>query len=87
MSSNENSCFIDRSIMKEVRVYIITRYNPVFFMIPVLFTAFSKNKSSVFQTLSQIFDTFSSSETVVQILKNSQTFMQSLELVCDFKNV
>ena len=35
MSANECSAFLDRSIMKELRLYLVTPYNPVFFMIPL----------------------------------------------------
>ena len=47
MSANENSVFVDRQIMQEVRLYLITRYNPSFFLIPILIHA-SKPRGPVF---------------------------------------
>lgn len=36
MASSENSAFIDRSILREVKIYIITSFNPLFLLVPVL---------------------------------------------------
>ena len=47
MSANENSVFVDRQIMQEARLYLITRYNPSFLLIPILIHA-SKPRGPVF---------------------------------------
>jgi hypothetical protein len=48
MSNAETSLFLDRAIMKETRVFLVTRYNPVFILVPLLSKAFDQQKGPVF---------------------------------------
>ncbi len=48
MSSSENSAFIDRSILREVKIYIVTPFNPIFIMVPLLIKGIQVSSSPVY---------------------------------------
>ncbi len=52
MSSSENSAFINRSILREVKIYTVTSFNPIYMMVPVLIKGIQNAASPIFQSLS-----------------------------------
>lgn len=85
MSHSENSCFLDRAVIQEVRVYLVTPYNGLFVMLPLLLKAFQA-RQGVFQSLAQILEQLPS-EDVRLILSQSEHVKHSLPKVCDSKLV
>lgn len=86
MSANENSVFVDRQIMQEVRLYLITRYNPSFFLIPILQHA-SKARGPVFQSRQQLFESATEDQHLQSLLLNSPRVRAALESLCELKQV
>lgn len=86
MSANENSVFVDRQIMQEARLYLITRYNPSFFLIPILIHA-SKPRGPVFQSCQQLVESVTEDQILQTLLLNSPRVRASLASLCEIKQV
>ena len=84
MSANECSAFLDRAITKELRLYLVTPYNPVFFMIPLFL---KQQRTQVYQSLSQILEDKVSSQKLVHLFLKSSRLKDELSKVCDTKLV
>lgn len=66
MSSSQNSAFIDRSIVREVQVYLLTNFNPIFLILPIFeqINGQTKGFNIPRQSLTQILD-HATSDTVL----------------------